>query len=61
MSDFTRPAYHPRTKTVRNAYWMDNYFGHHNYGVQFEGDDVVYSPEQVEVPRGKVFEERKKK
>ena len=58
MSSYCRPAYHPKSKTIQNALWMDDYFGHYNYGVKFEGDDVVYSPEEVEIPRDKVFVER---
>lgn len=61
MSNYTRAAYHPPTNTVRAAYWMDDYFGKHQYGVQFQNtdDDTVYHPREVDIPVGKVFVERK--
>lgn len=47
-------AYHPKTDTVKMAVWMDDYFGKHEYGVQFVGDNNVYRPEEVSIP-DKVF------
>ena len=55
MSSYYRSAYHPPTQTVRDALWADDYFGHHEYGVLFEGDETAYTPEQVAIPRDKVF------
>ena len=44
-------------KDWKPANWLDNYFGGHRYGIQFDGDpivrvdngDFIYSPD-VEVP-----------
>ena len=55
MSSYYRPAYHPPTGTVRDALWADDYFGRHQYAVLFEGDEKGYTPEEVEIPRGKAF------
>ncbi len=55
MSSFYRPAYHPPTRTVRDALWADDYFGRHQYAVLFEGDETAYKPEDVAIPRDKVF------
>lgn len=50
MSNFTRTAWHPREKVARAAHWLDDYFGRHEYGVSFDGDDHVYRPHEVEIP-----------
>ena len=55
MSNYYRPAYHPPTQTVRDALWADDYFGRHQYGVLFDGDETAYTPEQVAIPRSRVF------
>ena len=59
MSNYSRAAYHPPTNTVRTAYWMDDYFGKHRYGVMFPNEERVYKPSEVEIPLGKIFEEKK--
>jgi len=55
MSSYYRPAYHPPTGTVRDALWADDYFGRHQYGVRFDGDETAYKPEDVAIPADKVF------
>ena len=55
MSSYYRSAYHPPTQTVRDALWADDYFGRREYGVLFDGDETAYTPEQVAIPRDKVF------
>lgn len=55
MSSYYRPAYHPKSKTIRNALWADDYFGCHEYGVLFDGDERTYRPEEVEIPQDKIF------
>ena len=55
MSSYYRSAFHPPTGTVRDALWIDDYFGRHQYGVRFAGDSAVYDPEQVAIPRDKAF------
>ena len=41
MSTYIRLTKHPVTKKYEPAVWIDDYFGQHNYGVQFYGEDVV--------------------
>jgi hypothetical protein len=55
MSNFYSPAYHPPTGTIRDALWVDDYFGRHQYAVLFDSDEKAYKPEEVAIPRGKVF------
>lgn len=55
MSNFTQPAYHPREKTVRAANFLDDYFGRHEYGVQFPGDQHVYKHHETRIPLDVVF------
>ncbi len=50
MSNFIRTAWHPVEKVARAAHWLDDYFGRHEYGVSFDGDDHVYRPNEVEIP-----------
>ena len=57
MSNFYRSAYHPPTNTVKQASWLDDYFGKHRYGVRFDGDETVYTPDEVEIPMDRVFVE----
>lgn len=58
MSNFSRTAYHPVEKVVRAAIWLDDYFGRHQYGVQFDVGGKVYRPADVEIPLDMVFEEK---
>lgn len=55
MSNFTQAAYHPREKVVRAATFIDNYFGQHQYGVQFSGDAHVYKARETLIPLDVVF------
>ena len=57
MSSYYAPAYHPIEKVIRKAFWIDDYFEHHCYGIQFEGDKRVYSQSEVQIPIDKVFVE----
>jgi len=55
VSNFTQAAYHPREKVVRAANFIDNYFGQHQYGVQFSGDPTVYKDRDTHIPLDVVF------
>lgn len=46
MSNYIAEAIHPVTGKVEKATFLDDYFGRHQYGVQFD-DGTVYRPEQV--------------
>lgn len=49
MSNFIQPAFDPAAGIVRDATWIDDYFGPHQYGVQFDAGGPVYRPDQAEV------------
>lgn len=49
MSNFIQPAFDPVAGIVRDATWIDDYFGPHKYGVQFDAGGPVYRPDQAEV------------
>lgn len=42
MSNYHAKTVHPMTGEVKDAFWMDDYFGRHRYGVRFEGEDTVF-------------------
>lgn len=48
MSSFQRLTKNPRTGYWQVAWWFDDYFGRHHYGVQFP-DGAVYDPEQQQL------------
>lgn len=47
MSNYTQVVWNPKERVARAAHWVDNYFGPHQYGVMFDGDDHVYRPAEV--------------
>lgn len=55
MSTYTRETKNPLTGKYEVAVWMDDYFGHHNYGVKFP-DGTIYNPQfttlKTREPRG---------
>lgn len=48
MSNYQQETQNPLTKKWEMATWMDDYFGHHNYGVRFS-DGTIYNPREVEL------------
>lgn len=48
MSHYTARAINPRTHEIEEAMFIDDYYGHHKYGVRFF-DDEVYPIEDVEI------------
>jgi hypothetical protein len=50
MSHYSAHAYDPETDTIRMAAWMDDYFGHYQYGVQFYPEGPVFRPHEVSIP-----------
>jgi hypothetical protein len=44
MSDYSKMTKHPVTGKWEKARWIDNAFGHHNYGVKFEGEKFYHNP-----------------
>ena len=58
MSNHYDDAYDPVSKTVRKAWWLDNYFGKHRYGVQFDEGGPIYRPEEVAVPEHMIKERK---
>lgn len=51
MSHFNEIARNPATGIVEMAYWIDNHFGPHRYGVRFL-DGTVWRPEEVDIRIG---------
>lgn len=48
MSTYTKQTKHPITNEWENALWIDDYYGSHNYGVQFS-DKKIYDPRATEL------------
>ena len=42
MSSFTRRARNPVTGEFELAWWIDDYFGRHRYGIRFPSTGVPY-------------------
>ena len=49
MSHYFAKAINPRTGEVEGAFFIDDYFGRHQYGVKF-ADGTVHREEDVTVP-----------
>ena len=47
MSTYSKITRHPQTGQYESATWIDDYFGHHVYGVLFESDDKIYPTDIV--------------
>lgn len=63
MSSYRKTTVHPETKQVENAEWLDDYFGHYNYGVRFPSDGKVFRADEfdwLENPQNLAFEGRLK-
>ena len=48
MSNYTRRTINPKTGEYEDAIWLDNHFGHHEYGIQFINDGSVYEQDEVD-------------
>ena len=49
MSNYTAMTKHPKTGEFKRATWIDDKFGSHNYGVQFEGETEVYDCRKIKL------------
>lgn len=49
MSSYFKETRSPKTGNWFYALWQDDYFGKHNYGVQFFPGDDFYDPRKVEL------------
>ena len=47
MSDFYGYSRNPKTGRWENAHWIDNYYCHYVYGVQFPSDLSIFPVEEV--------------
>lgn len=45
MSDYFARAVHPERGTHEFVHMMDDYFGHHIYGVRFGDGEIFYTTE----------------
>ena len=48
MSTYSRQTKHPFTNEWHEATWIDDFYGRHNYGVQFPGGDT-YDPRKFPI------------
>jgi hypothetical protein len=44
MSNYTAMTRHPETGEIKPAFWIDNFYGQHSYGVRFCDNDKVTFP-----------------
>lgn len=47
MSHYTMTIRNPRTGNVEEALWMDDYWGRHQYGIRFAGEEHVWRDEEL--------------
>ena len=48
MSTYIQTSKHPTTGAWEQATWMDDFYGHHHYGVRFP-DGSTFDPEEVKI------------
>lgn len=48
MSSYKKITRHPNTGIYEEAFYIDDYFGPHIYGVRFDSDNKVYPTDLVE-------------
>lgn len=48
MSSYQRLTAHPETGKAEKAEWLDDYFGHYNYGVRFPSDGKVFRADEYD-------------
>ena len=48
MSNFTKTTKNPDTGEWEKAFWIDDYYGNHHYGVRFE-DGTVVDPDLIKL------------
>ena len=53
MSSYRDKAIHPKTGEVCDAWFWDDYFGKHRYGVKFDDDPHVWPAEKIKLPPAK--------
>ena len=67
MSSFLKWTQHPDTMHWHYAFWIDDHFGHHHYGVRFN-DDKFFDPEKIDlitvddkskIPKNDIIDETK--
>lgn len=49
MSSYYALTKPPITGKWKRALWIDDYFGKHLYGVQFEGEERVFDPDEEDL------------
>ena len=53
MSSYKGKARDPADGKIKDAWWIDDYFGRHQYGVKFVEDGRAYRPKEVWVKDAK--------
>lgn len=56
MSNYIRWTQHPDTGHWHNAYWIDDHFAPHHYGVKFN-DGTIQDPSKKDMPTVETVEE----
>lgn len=51
MSSYYDDAFHPEEGIVRRAFWIDDFFGPHQYGIRFDDNGPVFRPSEVGLDR----------
>jgi len=49
MSSYVAITKHPKTGKQVQAWWLDDYFGKHLYGVRFLDEIKVYDPRKTKL------------
>lgn len=50
MSSYYQTTKNPNTGKWEEAFWLDDYYGNHNYGVQFPSNpDIMVDPREIEL------------
>lgn len=58
MSCYYATAINPRTGKEERAFFIDDYFGRHKYGVKFDGEDEVHREKDIRFPPAPIVEDR---
>jgi hypothetical protein len=57
MSTFVDKATNPKTKKIQEAWFIDDFYGQHQYAIAFrkDGEDVVFSADKIKLNKYDVY------
>ena len=57
MSTFVDKAINPKTRQTQEAWFIDDFYGHHQYAVAFrrDGEDTVFSTDKISLDEYDVY------